>query len=131
MPGAAPAASHAAPTYTEQQIADAKSKTCAAFDLVSKGIALETNGQLSKDPTMELAQGTNARLTTISSGWYLKAHEAPATPGELSQAVQQLSDSLLDLGANYLAGAKDDQPAQNQLKNDTNALFVRVKELCK
>lgn len=80
---------------------------------------------------MELAQGTNARLTTISSAWYLRARIEPATPADVAGAIQHLSDVLLDLGANYLAGAKDDQPAQNALKSEGNAAFDRVKELCK
>src|ERR1700722_3717131 len=71
------------PTFTEQQISDARSHACAAFELVNKGVRLETNGQLGSDPAMELAQGTNARLTTISSGWYLKARLEPAAPSDL------------------------------------------------
>jgi hypothetical protein len=119
------------PTYTEQQIADARTHACTAFELVDKGVTLETNGQLSSDPAMELAQGTNARLTTISSGWYLKARLEPAAPSDLAGAIQHLSEVLLDLGANYLAGAKDDQPAQAALQNAGNAAFDRVRELCK
>ena len=80
---------------------------------------------------MELAQGTNARLTTISSGWYLKARLEPAAPADLAGAIQHLSEVLLDLGANYLAGAKDDQPAQASLQNAGNVAFDRVRELCK
>jgi hypothetical protein len=119
------------PTFTEQQISDAKSHACTAFELVNKGVRLETNGQLGSDPAMELAQGTNARLTTISSGWYLKARLEPAAPADLAAAMQHLSDVLLDLGANYLAGAKDDQPSQAALKSEGNAAFDRVTELCK
>jgi hypothetical protein len=80
---------------------------------------------------MELAQGTNARLTTISSGWYLKARLEPAAPADLTGAIEHLSDVLLDLGAHYLAGAKDDQPPQAALKSDGNAAFERVRDLCK
>jgi hypothetical protein len=92
---------------------------------------LETNGQLSSDPAMELAQGTNARLTTISSGWYLKARLEQATSPDLAAATQHLSDVLLDLGANYLAGAKDDQAPQSALKSEGDSAFARVQELCK
>src|ERR1700744_4526849 len=119
------------PTYTEQQISDAKSHACTAFELVNKGVRLETNGQLGSDPAMELAQGTNARLTTISSGWYLKARLEPAAPADLAAAVQHLSDVRLDLGPNYLARAKDDQPSQAALKTEGNTAFDRVTELCK
>ncbi len=35
----------AAPTYSEQQIADAKTKACTAFELVDKGVVLQTGGE--------------------------------------------------------------------------------------
>jgi hypothetical protein len=131
-PPAAPTPSRSTgPTYTEQQISDARSHACNAFELVNKGVALETNGLLSSDPAMELAQGTNARLTTISSGWYLKARLESAAPADLTGAIEHLSDVLLDVGAHYLAGAKDDQPPQAALKSEGNAAFERVRDLCK
>ena len=128
---AAPAPRPAAPTYTEQQIADAKTRACKAFELVDKGVTLQTNGEASSDPAMAKAQGANARLATISGGWYLKARLDPATPSELAAAVQHLSDVLLDLGASYEAGLRDDDASQAALKNETNSTFVRVTELCK
>ncbi len=128
---AAPPPRSTGPTFTDQQISDARSHACTAFELVNKGVRLETNGQLGSDPAMELAQGTNARLTTISSGWYLKARLEPAAPTDLAAAIRHLSDVLLDLGANYLAAAKDDQPSQAALKSEGNAAFDRVTELCK
>jgi hypothetical protein len=118
-------------TFTDEQISDARGHACTAFELVNKGVGLETNGQLGSDPAMQLAQGTNARLTTISSGWYLKARLEPAAPTDLAAAIRHLSDVLLDLGANYLAAAKDDQPSQAALRSEGNAAFDRVTELCK
>ena len=119
------------PTYTEQQISDAKARACKAFELVDKGMTLQTNGEASSDPVMAKAQGANARLATISGGWYLKARLDPATPSKLAAAVQHLSDVLLDLGASYEAGLRDDDAAQAALKNETNSTFARVTELCK
>jgi hypothetical protein len=127
-PASAPAAS---PTYTEQQISEAKTRACKAFETVDKGVTLQTNGEASSDPAMAKAQGANARLATISGGWYLKARLDPATPAELSTAIQHLSEVLLDLGASYEAGVKDDDPAQAAQKSETNSTFSRVAELCK
>jgi hypothetical protein len=121
----------AAPTYTEQQISDAKARACTAFELVDKGVTLQTNGEVSSDPAMAKAQGANARLATISSGWYLRARLDQAAPPKLATAIQHLSDVLLDLGANYLAGATDDDPAQAALRSEANSAFGRVQELCK
>jgi hypothetical protein len=119
------------PAYTEQQISDAKSRACKAFETVDKGVTLQTNGEASSDPAMAKAQGANARLATISGGWYLKARLDPATPSELSAAIRNLSDVLLDLGANYEAGVGDEDTVQAALKSETNSDFSRVAELCK
>jgi len=129
-PTPAPAKS-STPTYTEEQISDAKVRSCKAFDLVDKGVTLQTNGESSSDPVMAKAQGASARLATISGGWYLKARLDPATPAELTSAIQHLSDVLLDLGANYEAGVRDDDASQAALKNETNSTFAHVAELCK
>jgi hypothetical protein len=99
--------------------------------MVDKGVTLQTNGEASSDPAMAKAQGANARLATISGGWYLKARLDPATSPELATAIQHLSDVLLDLGANYEAGVRDDDTAQAALKSETNSTFGRVTELCK
>src|ERR1700761_4391912 len=40
------------PTYTEQQVSDAKARACAAFDTVLKGVTLQTHGEASDDPAM-------------------------------------------------------------------------------
>jgi hypothetical protein len=119
------------PSYTDQQITEAKARSCKAFETVDKGVTLQTNGDASGDPAMAKAQGANARLATISGGWYLKARLDPATPAELSTAIRHLSEVLLDLGANYEAGVKDDDTAQAALKSETNSTFSRVAELCK
>jgi hypothetical protein len=80
---------------------------------------------------MAKAQGASARLATISGGWYLKARVDPATPPEIATAVQHLSEVLLDLGANYVAGITDDDATQAGLKSETNSTFAHVAELCK
>jgi hypothetical protein len=130
-PSPQPAPRTSEPSYTEQQVSDAKSRACKAFETVDKGVTLQTNGEASSDPAMAKAQGANARLATISGGWYLKARLDPATPSELSAAIQHLSEVLLDLGANYEAGVRDDDTAQTALKSETNSEFSRVAELCK
>jgi flagellar hook-length control protein FliK len=127
----APAPPPATPAYTEQQISAAKIGACAAFAVVKKGITLQTNGATSDDPAIVQAEAANARLSTISGGWYLKARLEKATPPDLAAAIQHLSDVLLDLGANYLAAAKDDDPPQAALKSEGNSAFARVQELCK
>ena len=101
-----PAPHAAEPTYTEQQISDAKTRACKAFELVDKGVTLQTNGEASSDAAMAKAQGANARLAQYRAGWYLKARLDPPRHQSIAAAVQHLSDVLLDLGAKYEAGLR-------------------------
>lgn len=131
----APAPPPDEPTFTEQQVADAKVRVCEAFALVDKGVTLQTGGGeqggVSNEPTMAEAQAANARLSIVAGAWYLRDHVDPATPPPLATAVQHLSAILLDLGANYLAGAKDAEPAMAALLRDGESAFQQVEGLCK
>jgi hypothetical protein len=121
------------PTYTEQQVSDAKARACSALDLVHKGTMLHagTNVGQSSDPALAEAQGADARLAIISGGWYLRDHLDAATPPELAAAIKGLTQVMLDLGANYLADARNDDPAQSALIREGNSGFDHALELCK
>jgi hypothetical protein len=135
-PSPPPAPAHAAaPTYSEQQIADAKTRACTALKIVQKGVGMHAGtgpeAQASNDPTMAEAQSANARLAIISGAWYLRDHLDPAAPPPLADAIRHLSDNLLDLGESYLAGLRNDDPTQSQLIKDGNSGFDRALELCR
>jgi hypothetical protein len=120
-------------TYTEQQVSDAKARACTALDLVHKGTMLHagTNVGQSSDPALAEAQGADARLAIISGAWYLRDHLDAATPAELAAAIKGLTQVMLDLGANYLADARNDDPAQSALIKEGNSGFDHALELCK
>jgi hypothetical protein len=121
------------PTFTEQQVSDAKARACAALDLVHKGTMLHagTNVGQSSDPALAEAQGADARLAIISGAWYLRDHLDAPTPAELAEAIKGLTQVMLDLGANYLADARNDDPAQSALIKEGNSGFDHALELCK
>jgi hypothetical protein len=133
---AAPAAGPSGgPTYTEQQISDAKTRACTALNLVNKA-AIQNSGsgappQQSSDPAMAEAKAADSRLSIISGAWYLRDHLGPAVPQDLASAIQHLSEVALDLGQGYLAGAQNSDPAQAELIKEGNAGFKRALELCK
>ena len=127
-PTASPSTS---PTYGEQQISDAKSHACNAFETVQKGVKLQTNEAASADPATRKAQATAGQLSVVAGGWYLKDHLEPALPATIKSAVQHLADLLLDLGANYIAGEHDSDPVQGALRTDTVSAFGQVHDLCK
>jgi hypothetical protein len=122
-------------TFTEQQISDAKGRTCKALDTVNKGVTQHagTNApeHSSNDPAMAEAQAADSRLAIIAGGWYLRDHLDPATPAAVATSIRHLSEILLDLGANYLAGAKNADPDQSALITEGNTAFDQALELCK
>jgi hypothetical protein len=123
------------PTYTEQQISDAKARSCAAVDTTHKGVVLQSGANkqdaVSSDPALAEGQAANARLSIISGSWYLRDHLDPATPQPLADTIRHLSGVMLDIGANYLAGARDADQAQSALLSDGDSSFARALELCK
>jgi hypothetical protein len=130
-PALPPTAHTSDPTYTEQQISDAKTRVCTAFETVLKGVTLQTHGQPSDDAGMRKAQAVNGQLSLAAGGWYLRDHVDPATPGELATAARKTSNILLDLGANALAGAQNADQPQAGLLGDAQSAFVQMQELCK
>jgi hypothetical protein len=124
------------PTYTEQQISDAKTRACTAFELVKTGTTLqaqggEPNAQPSDDPAMRKAQSANARLSLIAGASYLLSHLDPGTPQPLAEGIRKLSSTLMDIGVKYLAGAKNADPPQAALLSEGESDIANVGELCK
>jgi hypothetical protein len=119
------------PTYTEQQISDAKTRACAAFEVVQKGATIQTNPSPTDDPGLANAQAAHAQLSLVAGGWYLSNHVDSATPASVRDEIRKLSGTMLDIGANALAGAKNSDPSQAALIEDANQGVDRIKELCK
>jgi hypothetical protein len=134
---AAPAAGPSGgPTYTEQQISDAKTKACAAFDIVQKSVRLQTGATNPADnsgdnPALTEAQSANARLSAVAGAIYLRDHVDPATPKEVADAVRELSQSMFDLGEKYLAGGQNADPEITKLRSDGSASATHITELCR
>jgi hypothetical protein len=124
------------PTFTEQQVSDAKTRACTAFELVKTGTTLqaqggEPNAQPSDDPAMRKAQSANARLSLTAGASYLLSHLDPGTPQPLAEGIHKLSSTLMDLGIKYLAGAKNADPPQAALLSEGESDMTSVAELCK
>jgi len=122
------------PNYSGAQRTDAKTKICAAADVVRKGVSLNTNLQPPGGPediTGTLAVAANARISLYDGGQYLLARLDPATPPELSDAVKKFGDLLMDIGANATAGSQNSEPAQAARLKDADATNATIAQLCK
>jgi hypothetical protein len=116
-----------APTYTDQQVAEAKAKVCAAFERVRTGVRLQVGANGGDDPVLKQAIAANARLSLIGGAYYLQVRLDSATPPPVATAIRELSDILLELGENALAGSTDDQ----RLEQQADAKFNQLASLCK
>jgi hypothetical protein len=99
-----------APTYSSQQVADAKANVCAAYRKVHRAVGL-TSGRSSDDPTTRLVIATSGRqaLEVGSSFLLARLTEEPATPSDLAVAVRKLANTFQELAIDYLAEVNDSE----------------------
>src|SRR3954462_2056637 len=120
--------------YSDAQRSDAKGQICMAVDVVRRGVSLNTNMQPPggpEDVTGALAVAANARLSLYDGGQYLLARLDPATPPDLTDAVKNFANLLMDIGANATAGSPNSQPEQAARLKQADAANAKTTELCK
>lgn len=120
-------------SFSEQQRADAKAKTCAAFDLVRRGVSRNTHLSVPGGPDNvagNLAAAANARISLYDGGQYLHARIDPATPAELAEAATGFADTLMDIGAAATAGAMDSDPDQAARLKSADDANTAIGQLC-
>jgi hypothetical protein len=119
--------------YSDSQRADAKTRVCDAFQLVRRGVKLNTSIPVPggpEDVVGTLAVGANARLSAYAGGLYLLDRLDPATPKELADEVRGFADLLTDIGASATAGASDADPDQAARLKSADAANTKLGELC-
>jgi hypothetical protein len=121
----------AAPTYTDQQVADAKTKVCAAYQKVRNAINASTARDRGTDPTAQLVFAINGQQAILTGSEYLRTtlSQQPATPGELAKPIRQLTDIYLELVVEYQNNLSDSEEAPTVHAADDTA--VTVQNLCK
>lgn len=116
---------HNSASTTAQQGGDAKANVCAAYAGTRKAVIFNTHLQ-SPNPDSQLAIATNARLALIGGGTYLSQRLAAntAAPADLVNAANSLSNTIEQLGINYLieAPASVLDPVRNDLTNELSQL---------
>jgi hypothetical protein len=117
-----------APTYSEQQIADAKSKVCAAYTKVGHVADMNASRTGGDDPTAQLAVAVNERQVFVAGGAYLLTvlSEEPATPVDLVTSVRKLTDLYQIIVLNGLAS----DPSEPE-KKATSDVASTIDGLCK
>jgi hypothetical protein len=125
QPGAVPAA-----TYTADQIATAKTKTCAAAKRSISGMAANTNRANPTGPGDALgwANFANARIAYLSAALWLPGQVDPATPQDLKDAVNGFAATAAD-GASRSISEDNTHENVEQSRNDLDTLNVASKEI--
>lgn len=121
------------PGPSEQQVAEAKTKACDAYNVVGGAVTLRTSVDLGPTPApvdVGLVEA-NARQTFASGSEYLVAHLDSATPAPLADAVKRFSAALDDIAINSLAGVNNDDPAQAARLQSLVDINGQINELCK
>jgi len=121
------------PSFSDQQVKDAKTSVCAAYTTVHRAVAINTHLQNPPGggPVGSLAAATSARLALYGGGSYLRDRltKQPATPEDLAKAVESLATTLEDLAVNYLADAPGF--VQDPLRHNLDERLVDVDGRCK
>jgi hypothetical protein len=117
-----------APTYSEQQVADAKSKVCAAYAKVHHAVDVNAPRKGGDDPTAQLAVATNMRQIYVVGSAYLLTTlgDEPATPGDLAAATRKLAELLQVLTVD---GSVSDPSVEAY--NAVNETGSQIESMCK
>ena len=119
---------------TGAQTDDPKGSICATFDIVRRGVQINTNLQPpggEGDVTGAMAVAANARLSLYDGGQYLLARLEPGTPSDLADAVRGFANNLMDIGARSTSGIPNSDPDQAARLKEADASNTKITELCK
>jgi hypothetical protein len=101
-----PAKPPPAPTYSNQQVADAKVKVCAAFDKVHQAVRSNFARDQGTDPNQRVLVAVTGQEALLAGSVHLQTtlSEESATPADLATAVRKLVDVFQSLTVDYLNG---------------------------
>ncbi|WP_139333177.1 hypothetical protein [Mycobacterium sp. SP-6446] len=119
------------PTYTSQQVAEAKAKVCAAYAKVHSAVGVSMARDLGSDPTSQLAVATSARQALLAGSEYLitTLSEEPATAPDLATAIRKLASLFQQYTVDYLNGHTNaDMESALRAGDDTT---LTIEGLCK
>lgn len=116
------------PTFSDQQVADAKSKVCAAYQKIHLASVTNSGRNGGDDPNAQLLVAVNMREVFIAGTAYLQTTLAkePATAPELAAAARKLADLFQVITLDGLASDRND-PAHDA----ANATGEKIERLCK
>lgn len=134
VPGAKAPLPPAALTYTDQQVATAKSNVCDAFGKIDHALDLAgARAGANQEPAMQLAVADNTRQVLDAGSRYLltKLAEEPATPPDLANAVRKQASSFQELMVGFLDDIPNSDPVQQPVLKASDEATATIRQLCK
>ena len=128
IPQGASATPPPAPSYSDEQVADAKSKVCAAYAKVQNATNINAARNGGDDPNTQLIVATTQRQVFVVGSAYLLTTlaEEPATPADLAAAANKLARLYQVVTLGGLVGDPDDP--SHDAANDAG---FKIQGLCK
>jgi hypothetical protein len=120
------------PTYTDEQIADAKANVCEAYDVTKNEVSINTHRpDMEGDEVGSLAAAAMKRLALYAAGDYLldRLSTEPATPAELAEPVRSLANSYGEFGIHALNNEPDS--VLDSIRRAADADIETIDRLCK
>jgi hypothetical protein len=123
----------AVPTYTDQQIADAKTSVCAAFQQVHHAVELAHSHAGSTDYNAQLSAAALANVALDAGSRFLltKLAEEPATPLDLSTAVRNEANAEQKALIGYLNGLSATDPQMRPAVSASDEATAVIWQFCK
>jgi len=120
-----------APSFTDQQVADAKASVCTAYQQVRRALDVAGARNSGSDPTASLTVSTASRQALDVGSRYLltKLTAEPATNPDLATAVRKLADLYQQITVSYLADANDSEI--NPLRQAAEQPTATIDGFCK
>ncbi len=117
-----------APSYSDEQVADAKSKVCAAFEKVLHATDINATRNGGDDPNTQLVIATAQRQVYVVGSAYLitTLAEERAASADLAAAAKNLARLYQAVTLDLLAG-DNTGPDHDELKE----AGLKVQELCR
>jgi len=121
------------PTYTDQQVANAKSNICTAFEKVQRGLSFAHSHVDSNGYTPDAGGAALTQVALDAGSRYLltKLAEEPATPTDLATAVRNEANAEQEALIGYMAGLTVSAPELQSTLNASNEATATVRQLCK
>jgi hypothetical protein len=120
-----------APSFSDQQIAQAKGSVCDAYSMVRRAVFMKyPNAHPGGDPVVQLTATSNERLALLGGGAYLRETTAaqPAAPADLTKAVNSMGITLEQMGLDYIA--RTNKSVWEPLRKDLGDEVGQINKLC-